>query len=417
MNSSISSQIHGSRASYVARDFFTNSAHYAIANILLEMLSVGPLAYLLSVDPYTILLSALAQAYYLGNMQYRGGRHYLLGNLIGPMLYTLFEIFSDGAVFVPATNHIGYWLFALAIGSLQQARVSLPGRLSGIWIVLENLVRTYILVAGYWMVEARTEPLDRSLAGFFANTSHVYVFLSVNLIGLLIGLANVQAHRYLVILRGMTAELQRYSEWLLGPRLLEQAVADPAAMSLKRQNRTVVFADIRGFTGWSESMPPEQVVMMLNRYFELAEEAWRDVPIIKAKFTGDEVMMVFDDVRNAIPVARKLNLNTRELLAEHGLSLGIGIHCGPLVEGLMGSQEMKGYDVVGDTVNTARRICDSAGVGEILLSRDACRGLQAGEVEEEALWMAFKGKQASFEIFRMVLASPAAGLSGNFPPQ
>lgn len=410
MISSISRQIHGSRASYVARDFYTNSAHYAIANILLEMLSVGPLGYLLSPYPYMILLSALAQAFFLGSMQYRGRRHYLLGNLLGPTLYTLFEFIADGAAFVLTPNHMGYWLFALAIGSLQQARVSLPERFSGLWIVLENLVRTYILVAGYWMVEAHTEALDRSLSGFFANTSHIYVFLAVNLIGLLIGLANLQAHRYLVILRGMAAELQRYSEWLLGARLLEQAVEDPAAMSLKRQNRAVVFADIRGFTSWSESMPPEQVVAMLNRYFELAEEAWRDVPIIKAKFTGDEVMIVLDDVLDAVRVARGINLNTCELLGAHGLSLGIGIHCGPLVEGLMGSHEMKGYDVVGDTVNTAKRICDSAGGGEMLLSRDACQGLPAGEVEDQARQMPLKGKQVALDVFRLVLLPSASGL-------
>ncbi|MDO9188787.1 MAG: adenylate/guanylate cyclase domain-containing protein [Sulfurimicrobium sp.] len=410
MNSSISHKIRGSRASYVARDFFTNSAHYAIANILLEMLSEGPRGYLLSPDPYAILLSALAQAYFLGTMQFREQRYYLLGNLIGPALYTLFEFFIDGMVFVATPNHIGYWLFALAIGALQQARASLPERLSGLWIVLENLARTYILVAGYWMFEARTEVADHSLAGFFSNASHVYVFLAVNLIALLIGLANVQAHRYLLILRDMAAELQRYSEWLLGARLLEQAVSDPAAMSLKRQYRAVVFADIRGFTGWSESMPPEQVVAMLNCYFELAEEAWRDTSIIKAKFTGDEVMIVFDSAVDAVRVARRLNLNTLAQLAAHGLSVGIGIHSGPLVEGLMGSHEMKGYDVVGDTVNTAKRICDSAVGGEILISRDACQDLPLGEAEEQAQQIPLKGKQVPLDVFRLVLAPSASGL-------
>lgn len=410
MNSRISRQIHGSLASHVARDFFTNSAHYAIANILLEMLNVGPSAYFLSPDPYTILASALVQAFFLGSMQFRGRHLFLLGNLVGPTLYTLFELIADGSAFTPSLNHMGYWLFALAIGGLQQARVSLPGRFSDLWIVLENLVRTYILVAGYWMVEARTEPLDRSLSGFFSNTSHVYVFLAVNLIGLLIGLANLQAHRYEVILRSMAAELQRYSEWLLGARLLEQAVVDPAAMSLKRQNRVVIFADIRGFTGWSESMRPELVVDMLNNFFALAEDAWRNVPIIKSKFTGDEVMIVLDDVLDAVRVARGINLNTRDLLAKHELSLGIGIHCGQLVEGLMGSHEMKGYDVVGDTVNTARRICDAADGGEVLLSSDACRGLPAGEVEDRGRKMPLKGKQVPLDVFRLVLLPSASGL-------
>jgi class 3 adenylate cyclase len=51
--------------------------------------------------------------------------------------------------------------------------------------------------------------------------------------------------------------------------------------------------DIRNFTQWSEKQTPEKVVDMLNAFFETAERVWSNTEIIKVKFTGDEVMLVF----------------------------------------------------------------------------------------------------------------------------
>ena len=399
MESSISTQIKGTRTSHIVQEFFTNSALFPIVNILLEMLVEGVANYAKAPDLYAILLACTVQAMFLGTMQFRGKPSPLLGNLIGPALYSLIEVSIEGAVFFSAPNHIGYWIFAFVIGGLQQARIMLPGRQHSIFILLENLTRTYILFAGYWMFEAKTEATYLNIADFFTNDSHIYVFLAVSLIGLVIGLANVNAEKYLLLLRRTAAELQIYSEWLLGKNLLEQAVANPSAMGLKRQRRAVVFSDIRGFTNWSEATPPEQVVAMLNRYFEKAEDVWRQYPVIKVKLTGDEIMIVLDAPREAVRLAQELQRETGGLLAAQGLSAGIGIHCGALVEGLMGSQNVKGYDVIGDTVNTAKRICDIAAGGEILISADAWESLAGEFASGEPRLANLKGKQESLKIY------------------
>lgn len=400
MDSAISRQIRGSRSSHVIREFLGNSAHFPIANILLEMLIEGVGNYIRAPDLYAILLSCVAQAYFLGSMQFRGTPRPLVGNLIGPALYTLIEFSVEGTVFFQTANHIAYWVFALAIGGLQQVRLALPPGRGSVFILLENLTRTYILLAGYWIFEVRSEAAYGGRMSFFDNDSHLFVFWAVSLIGLVVGLANVNAARYESLLQQVATKLRVYSEWLLGRSLLDQAVSDPSAMSLKRRERVVVFADIRGFTQWSEAMPPEQVVTLLNRYFEAAEKVWQRYPLIKVKLTGDEIMVVLDSPQPALDMARALLDALMPLLSPEGLSAGVGIHSGPLVEGLMGSQEVKGYDVIGDTVNTAKRLCDHAAGGEILLSRQACDGLKTG-LASEPEWLKLKGKQAPFGVFRL----------------
>jgi CheY-like chemotaxis protein len=169
----------------------------------------------------------------------------------------------------------------------------------------------------------------------------------------------------------MSDQLRRYTEWLFGRALFAQAVAKPESLALCRQDRAVLFADIRGFTRWSEPRAPEEVVAMLNRYFEVAERIWIRSPVIKTEYTGDEVMAVFPSIGDAVSVALDLRLELGRFLDPLGLKIGAGIHAGPVIEGLVGSTTVKEYCFVGDTVNTARRICDHAAADEILISHAA----------------------------------------------
>lgn len=109
----------------------------------------------------------------------------------------------------------------------------------------------------------------------------------------------------------------------------------------QRKDRTLVFADIRGFPAWSEEQHPEQGVEMLNAFYLAAENAVAGTPLIKTKFTADEVLLVFAGTRDGIDAARNLQQQTAPLLARYGLAAGIGVHTGPVVEGLLGSDLIK----------------------------------------------------------------------------
>ncbi|MEX2199591.1 MAG: adenylate/guanylate cyclase domain-containing protein [Burkholderiales bacterium] len=152
----------------------------------------------------------------------------------------------------------------------------------------------------------------------------------------------------------------------------------------KTREVTLLFSDIRGFTTLSETRPPEEVVAILNRYFT------RQVEVIFRhggsldKFIGDAIMAFWgaplddpDHARNgvacALDMADELLAFKEELgTAGAGFDVGIGLHSGPAVVGLIGSERRREYTSIGDTVNLASRIeglTKEAG-RRILVSRD-----------------------------------------------
>ncbi|MFQ3627288.1 MAG: adenylate/guanylate cyclase domain-containing protein, partial [Cyanobacteriota bacterium] len=170
------------------------------------------------------------------------------------------------------------------------------------------------------------------------------------------------------LLKQTSAQLKTYSEWLLGSHLLGQAFSNPSTLNLARRERAVLFMDIRGFTRWSEPRSPETVVSLLNNYYQVAESVLIRHNAIKFKFSGDEVIAVFPTAESALPAVLELRAAVHQLLSGYHLGAGIGLHFGPLVEGLMGGVDVKCYDVIGDTVNTAKRIESAAHPNEVLIS-------------------------------------------------
>lgn len=200
----------------------------------------------------------------------------------------------------------------------------------------------------------------------------------------------------------VSAQLKTYSEWLLGPDLLGRVLSNPDALSLMRHERTVIFIDIRNFTHWSEPRPPEEVVAMLNRYYTVAEAIATQHGMIKLKFAADEVMAIFEDAQRAVATALELRTELTPLLREHHLGAGIGLHTGPLVEGLLGSKDVKFYDVVGDTVNTAKRIESAASETEVLISEATRLGMGNQTAIGPSRQIAAKGKEAPVTVYPLL---------------
>jgi len=151
-----------------------------------------------------------------------------------------------------------------------------------------------------------------------------------------------------------------------------------------RRDVTLLFSDIRGFTTLSETRSPEEVVALINRYFSLqVDVVWRHGGTLD-KYIGDCIMAMWgaplDDAnhaRNAVAcaldMADTLKDFKRELGAEHlEFDVGIGLHSGPAVVGLIGSEKRREYTAIGDTVNLASRIegLTKDAQRRILVSRD-----------------------------------------------
>jgi adenylate cyclase len=407
--STLDTRIAGSFRTRFWLELFGNSAHFPIANTLLELLVAGAGAYLLEPDIYVIALACIAQAWCLTRWSTSPQPRRLAGNLIGPLVYTAIESAIEGGAFFTAPHHLAYWGFSLAIGALQAMQQRVPATAAALLVVAENVARTAILFFMYALFEINADqPAVFSTRVFFADGSHTFIALAVLFLGLSGGLANLTASRSLDLVRRTTAQLQLYSEWLLGRDLLRETFLNPSALTLTRRERAVMFMDIRGFTRWSETQAPEAVVGLLDRYYHLAEEVLGRHGTIKFKLSADEVMAVFPDAASALHAAQELSCLTRPLLAGWQLGAGIGVHSGPVVEGLLGSAGVKFYDVIGDTVNTAKRIESAAGPGEVLVSQEGLRAAGAAFTPGPRREINAKGKEEPLGVYPLQAIKMAA---------
>lgn len=137
----------------------------------------------------------------------------------------------------------------------------------------------------------------------------------------------------------------------------------------ERQNVAVLFSDLRGFTTYSESLEPEEIVEQLNDYMSVMVDTITQHGGIIDKFMGDGIMAVFgaplpkpDDADRAVECAQAMmgaidaHNRVRESKGLSKLKHGIGVHFGPVVAGNVGTSTRAAYTVIGDTVNLASRL-------------------------------------------------------------
>ncbi len=166
---------------------------------------------------------------------------------------------------------------------------------------------------------------------------------------------------------------QRLSRYV-GDALVEQIIHSGKDMLLqtRKQEATVLFADIRSFTAISECRPPEEVINILNEYYDNMVDIIFEHHGILDKFVGDELMAVFGLVNpseqgprhavNAVRTATAMQNRIRDLMQDFkrkgypSFEVGIGINTGETVVGNVGSKNRVDYTVIGDTVNVAARL-------------------------------------------------------------
>ncbi|HAH06157.1 MAG TPA: hypothetical protein DCM05_06455 [Elusimicrobia bacterium] len=184
----------------------------------------------------------------------------------------------------------------------------------------------------------------------------------------------------------------------------------------ERRHVSVLFSDVRGFTSMSEKLEPEEVVGLLNIYLNLQAEVVYQYGGSVDKFVGDEVMAIFTDKdselqasRAALEIQRYVRaLNSaRESLGKQPIAIGVGINCGEVVMGNMGSERQMDYTVIGDPINVAARLCGAAKAGQIILSRAVAETLD-GAAKTNALGpLQLKGKKAALEVWELLDVSGA----------
>ena len=207
------------------------------------------------------------------------------------------------------------------------------------------------------------------------------------------------------------------------PQLAELIVAGGADDPLKSHRReiTVVFLDLRGFTAFTETADPEDVMAVLGEYHAAVGALVLDHEATLERFTGDGIMVFFNDpvpvpdpARRAARMAIAMQREVTRLAvgwARRGyeLAMGVGIAQGFATIGSIGFPGRIDYGAIGTVTNLAARLCGEARGGEILVSQRV-QGLLDGEPAcEPAGELALKGFHRSVPAFRVLVAEASPG--------
>jgi len=178
---------------------------------------------------------------------------------------------------------------------------------------------------------------------------------------------------------------------VVAPRVRDRLLADPGNLRLDgtQQEVTILFADLAGFTGYSEHTSPETVFAVLNTYLDLAAQVILEQEGTLDKFMGDAVLALWnapdpqaDHALRAVRAAREIlrrceQAHARFEIPEHRLRFRVGVTTGTAIVGNVGTSQLFNYTAIGDTVNLAQRLQDAAAVGQVLLDESTYRAVES----------------------------------------
>lgn len=269
------------------------------------------------------------------------------------------------------------------------------------------------LASGPWPENANEQRLDlevgsnpvgviefaRTGAEFRDRDTAIFETLAVE-----VGIALENARLY--------SQLDRLFRTYLSPEVADTLRADPSRAELggSMAEITALFADLRGFTSFSESTDPATVLQTLNRYFG------RAVPVILrnggtvVQFVGDALLAVFDAPTprpdHAFRAARAA-LEMQEAIAEEAGDdessprFRIGINTGVALIGNVGSEELRSFNVVGDAINVASRLETSAEAGHVVIGPETYRSIADRVSVTELGPIELKGKSEPIVAYRL----------------
>jgi class 3 adenylate cyclase len=196
---------------------------------------------------------------------------------------------------------------------------------------------------------------------------------------------------------------------VVAPRVRDRLLADIGNLELdgRKQVITVLFADLSGFTSFSEKHDPETVFAVLNSYLSIAAHAILEQEGTLDKFMGDAVLAIWnspdeqpDHALRAVRAAREIVNRSNEFAdSDQRMTFRIGITTGEAIIGNVGTNELFNYTAIGDVVNIAQRLQTSAKSGEILIEKNTY-DIVSDHVKVETLQrITVKGREQIVEAY------------------
>jgi adenylate cyclase len=219
---------------------------------------------------------------------------------------------------------------------------------------------------------------------------------------------------------GRISRLRRF----LAPQVAQMiASSDSPDLMLASHRRevTVLFCDLRGFTAFTETSEPEEVMAVLSEYHESMGELIFKYEGTLERFLGDGIMIIFND---PIPYpdhterAVRLALDMRAKVADlakgwarkgHVLGMGIGIASGFATLGQVGFEHRREYTANGSVINLASRLCNEARPGQIVISQGAFAAIEQWVEASHLGHLSLKGFNRPIDAYEVVSWIPGRG--------
>jgi class 3 adenylate cyclase len=203
----------------------------------------------------------------------------------------------------------------------------------------------------------------------------------------------------------------------LSREIVDEILKSPGGVELKGELRdiSILVADLRGFTQMTEALGPRQVLEIINRYLETMTDIIVSHRGTIDEFTGDGILVFFgapqalpDHAARAVRCALDMQQAMAGLnrqLSERSLPelhMGIGINCGQLIVGNIGSEKRKKYGAVGSPINLAFRVEAQTAGGEVLVSPEVRSRFNGQLLVDQARESYLKGLDHPVTLFRVV---------------
>ncbi len=275
----------------------------------------------------------------------------------------------------------------------------------------------YTLLTIHVVSQPQTGPIDPLLIAPLSHGVRVGLLIGA---GVLAGLVSLQVRRQFTRALRSVEEQNRILGMFgqhVSPAVVDRLLSQDVALGGEVRHVCVMFLDIQGFTSYSESRQPEEVVTYLNRLFAVMIDAVNAHNGIVNKFLGDGFMAVFgapitdpSDCRNAVAASLEIVRRTEAMSAAGEIEtthIRIGLHAGEAVTGNVGSSARKEYTIIGDVVNLASRLeqlnkqfGSTLLVSETVLQRLGDEALRAVQTLPHGP-MQVRGREQAVEVFEI----------------
>ena len=333
--------------------------------------------------------------------------------------YSALNIAAVCYVYGPVT-HPGPVLLSMALGTMNflllEPAIAVPWLVTFSAVVVATSITTLLGLTPYAPFYTSTPFQDGAIDPFYLVSTEAFIMLLFCVMLLLTAYIFVRWRDREAKFADMSALLKKMFGRYLSTEVMNAILKDPSSLELGGERRTVtiMMTDLRGFTALSERLAPEQVVQMLNAYFEIMVEIILKYYGTINEIIGDALLVIFGaphDLphRNAQAIACAIDMqnamaevnqeNRRNGLPE--LEMGIGLNEAEVIVGNVGSSKRSKYAVVGSGVNMASRIESYTVGGQVLVSESVKQ--HAGDILriDNRMEVLPKGAQAPLSIYEI----------------